>query len=355
MKSKSPPLSPLSSVQGYGLAILSISAALSGALLLEHFHFRDVEVPLFLFAVSVSAWYGGIGPAIVALVLSCVGFDYFFVEPFHTLYVSKSDLPYFLVFTAFAGLATWFSAARRRVEAELEKRSMELETVNKELEAFAYSVSHDLRAPLRHMSGFTELLQKNSGAQLNEKSQRYLKMILESANRMGILIDDLLSFSRIGRAETHKTTVNMEQLVREVVGEVQQEGEGREILWKVGKLPSWYGDRAMLRLALVNLISNAVKFTRTRARAEIEIGASGQQDELVVFVRDNGVGFDMKYVDKLFGVFQRLHPADAFEGTGIGLATVQRIAIRHGGKAWAEGQVEQGATFYISLSNSKGL
>jgi light-regulated signal transduction histidine kinase (bacteriophytochrome) len=181
-----------------------------------------------------------------------------------------------------------------------------------------------------------------------------MTMILESAKRMGNLIDDLLAFSRIGRAETHKALVSLEQLVQEAVNEVRQETAGRNIVWKIGKLPAWYGDRSMLRLALVNLISNAVKFTRTRPQAEIEIGCTDQKrDQVLVFIRDNGVGFDMKYVNKLFGVFQRLHSAEAFEGTGIGLATVQRIVHRHGGTVWAEGLVDRGATFYFSLSKSQ--
>ena len=178
-------------------------------------------------------------------------------------------------------------------------------------------------------------------------------MILDSAKRMGNLIDDLLAFSRIGRAETQKTLFSLTQLVREALTEVRQDAEGRNIAWKVGALPDFYGDRSMLRLVLVNLISNAIKFTRTRAQPEIEIGcADGSKDRLVVFVRDNGVGFDMKYVNKLFGVFQRLHDSDAFEGTGIGLATVQRIIHRHGGKVWAEGAVDNGATFYFLSSET---
>jgi PAS domain S-box-containing protein len=487
---------PLSTIQSYGLAVLSVFVALGGALLLEDFHFRDVEVPLFLFAVALAAWYGGTGAAVLALLLSCVSFDYFFVEPLQTLDISRSDLPYFIVFASFALLVTWFSAVRRRVEGELRqarddleievaertqqasllnlthdtifvrdmsdvitywnrgaqelygwtaeeaigkrahellqsvfpapvevvraellrsgrwegelektradgtrvvvssrwslrrdeqgqpaailetnnditererreqeirtlneelgRRTAELEGTNKELEAFAYSISHDLRAPLRHMAGFTELLQKNTASLLDERNQRYVAMILESAQRMGNLIDDLLAFSRIGRAETHKTMVSLEQLVKEALTEVRQDTDGRNIVWRVGGLPAWYGDPSMLRLVLVNLISNAVKFTRTRSQAEIEIGSMNQEpDQVVVFIRDNGVGFDMKYVSKLFGVFQRLHRPEAFEGTGIGLATVQRIVHRHGGRVWAEGLVDKGATFYFSLPNRK--
>jgi PAS domain S-box-containing protein len=242
----------------------------------------------------------------------------------------------------------------RKLNQELEKRTTDLEASNKELEAFAYSVSHDLRAPLRHMVGFTELLQKNVSSILDEKSLRYMRTILESAKRMGTLIDDLLAFSRISRAETRQRVVGLEELVKEVVSELQRETEGRSVAWTIGALPETFGDRPMLRLALVNLIANAVKFTRTRPRAEIEIGClEKQNDAVVVFVRDNGVGFDMKYAHKLFGVFQRLHQAGTFEGTGIGLATVQRIIHRHGGSVWAEGLVDGGATFFLSLPSHR--
>jgi light-regulated signal transduction histidine kinase (bacteriophytochrome) len=242
----------------------------------------------------------------------------------------------------------------RKLNDELGKRTTDLEASNKELEAFAYSVSHDLRAPIRHIVGYAELLQKNSSSALDEKSHRYMMTILDSAKRMGTLIDDLLAFSRIGRAETRETTVNLDLLVKEALGEVQQDASGRNIAWKVSALPDLYGDRAMLRLALVNLISNAVKFTRTRPQAEIEIGClEKHKDEVVVFIRDNGVGFDMKYVNKLFGVFRRLHSAQAFEGTGIGLATVQRIIHRHGGRVWAEGLVDRGATFFLAVPSHR--
>jgi len=424
------PPQPLNAIQPYGLAVLSVSAALGAALFIERFPVRNVEVPFFLFAVAVTAWYGGTRAAVLGLLLSCISFDYFFVEPFHTLYISPSEIPYFIVFGCFATLVSWFSAVRRRVEKELReardnlaievaertqqasllnlthdtifvrdmndviiywnrgaqelygwtpeeaagrrahellqttfpapieqihaelldsgrwdgeldkvradgthvvvasrwslrrdevqrpaailetnnditerkrreqeiralneelgKRTAELEAINKELEAFAYSISHDLRAPLRHMAGFTELLQKTAASVLNPKSQRYVSLILESATRMGNLIDDLLAFSRIGRTETHKTKLSLDQLVQEAVAEARQEAGGRDIVWRISALPAWYGDRSMLRLALVNLISNAVKFTRTRQQAEIEIGCTEQeQDHVVMFVRDN--------------------------------------------------------------------
>jgi PAS domain S-box-containing protein len=234
--------------------------------------------------------------------------------------------------------------------AELRKMNVDLQSVNKELEAFAYSVSHDLRAPVRHIAGFTELLQKHSDAVLDDQSRRYINMILDSAKRMGTLVDDLLAFSRIGRAETQKTTVHLEQLIKGVLGELAPDAQGRNIVWRIGTLPICYGDPSMLRMVFANLVTNAVKFTRTREQAEIEINSLNHTpDEVVVFVKDNGVGFDMKYKDKLFGVFQRLHSQEAFEGTGIGLATVQRIVQAHGGRVWAEASVNNGATFYVVL------
>ena len=482
---------PLAAIQGHAFAVIAVSIALGAALLAQRYNIRHLEFPLLLLPIILTAWYAGPRPAMVAVVLSSLAFNYFFEAPFHSFYITSSGLPRWLAFILFGSLIIWFSAVRRRAEQnlrkardqfelevvkrtqqasllnltydtifvrdmdsmiiywnrgaeetygftqkaalgkrsydllrtvfpvslnaieaeivrsgrwegelthtkadgtkvvvlsrwslqrdehgqpdaileintditgrkqgedqiralneELAKRAGELEAINKELEAFAYSTSHDLRAPLRHMIGYTELLHKHASSTFDEKGRHYMATILEAAKKMGTLIDDLLAFSRIGRTETRVTNVSLEQLVTEVLNEMPAL-DGGKIDWKIGKLPEVYGDRSMLKLALVNLISNAVKFSRTRSRPEIEIGCvEKKNNRAVVFVKDNGVGFDMKYAHKLFGVFQRLHSTEAFEGTGIGLATVQRIIHRHRGSVWAESTVDNGATFYFSV------
>jgi PAS domain S-box-containing protein len=226
----------------------------------------------------------------------------------------------------------------------------QLAATNRELEAFSYSVSHDLRAPLRHIIGFVDLLNSRDLSTLDEKSQHYMQVITQAAQKMGNLIDDLLAFSRMGRSEMMKTRVDFDQLVRDVVKEVAEDAKGREITWEIAPLPAVIGDAAMLRQVMVNLISNAVKFTRPRPMARIEIGAlQDRPNETLYFVRDNGVGFDIRYVNKLFSLFQRLHSTEEFEGTGVGLANVQRIILRHSGRVWAESELDGGATFWVAL------
>ena len=245
------------------------------------------------------------------------------------------------------------SEQRRRdlekAHQDLEQRSAELAAANKELEAFGYSVSHDLRAPLRHMGSFIKLLEKSAGPNLDERSRRYVRIVNGSADRMGQLIDDLLMLSRVGRAAMSETRVNLRQLVDEARQELAPAMAGRAIEWSVGPMPVVRGDYTLLRSALVNLLSNALKYSRNRNPARIEVGSTQHESELVCYVWDNGAGFDMQFVDKLFGPFQRLHQAEEFEGTGVGLATVRRIIQRHGGKTWAEGELDRGATFFFSL------
>jgi K+-sensing histidine kinase KdpD len=283
-----------SPILSYALSVVCVAIALGLALTLQYYDFRDVELPVLSLAVGITTWYAGIGPSVLAILLSTIFFNYFFTEPLYTFYVSTRDIPYFLTFLVWAVVVAWFSAVSRRIEGglrqtrdrlqievehrvrredeirslnlELAKRAAELEATNKDLESFAYSVSHDLRAPLRHLVGYSELLQKQAASLLDDKSRRYMQTILESGKRMGNLIDDLLAFSRIGRAETKKMPVNLEQLVKEVVAELGQETKGRDIAWKIGALPVCFGDRSMLKLVVVNLVSNAVKFTARESR-----------------------------------------------------------------------------------------
>ena len=238
-----------------------------------------------------------------------------------------------------------------QLEHRVQVRTAQLESANRELEAFSYSVSHDLRAPLRHIAGYVEILESEAPS-LDESSRGHLRTIADSANQMSVLIDALLEFSRMGRAEIRRQRVRLSDLVEEARRDLHREWENRDIDWRIGDLPEAPADPLMLRQVFVNLISNALKYTRPRGQPQIEIGANETDRDLVIFIRDNGVGFDMEYGGKLFGVFQRLHPAREFEGTGIGLANVRRIINRHGGCTWAEGEVNRGATFYFSLPKS---
>jgi len=241
-----------------------------------------------------------------------------------------------------------------QANTQLNARAVELEGAYRELEAFSYSVSHDLRAPLRHINGFVDLLTQHAADSLGERERYYLRVIADSSQQMSALIDDLLTFSRMGRSEMQRITLSSESVVHDVIkNAMEAEAKDRRIVWTIGPLPAIEADPAMMRQVWTNLIGNAMKYSRTRPTSEIEIGCDNTApNEAVFFVRDNGVGFDMQYADNLFGVFQRLHRAEDFEGTGIGLANVRRIISRQGGRTWADAHKDKGATFFFSLPKS---
>ena len=287
-------------------------------------------------------------------------------------HLRESDIPQMGVEIFFAGrkffitsdrlqilnllLSTYEAAIQKNREltetqGKLSRLNDDLEAANKELEAFSYSISHDLRAPLRHIDGFSQILVKDYLGQLPEKAQGLLRNVSERVAYMGRLIDDLLNFSRLGRQPVTKQRIIFSELVRQALEQLAPEREGREVEVRVGELPDCIGDSALLKQVLLNLLSNAFKFTRRKEHPLIEIGG-GPADtpgEILYFVRDNGAGFDMEHAAKLFGVFQRMHRASEFEGTGVGLSIVQRIIHRHGGRIWAEAVVDEGATFYFTL------
>jgi PAS domain S-box-containing protein len=239
------------------------------------------------------------------------------------------------------------------LEARVVQRTEQLAAANHEMEAFTYSVSHDLRAPLRHISGFSKLLSEEFGATLAPEGQHLVQRIQEGTRRMGLLVDDLLNLGRIGRHEVRRQVTGLNSLVNEAIADLAQECGGRQVEWKIDSLPFVECDPGLMRQVLQNLLSNAVKFSRPRAQAVIEVGQKNEDGKQVIFVRDNGVGFNPKYADKLFGVFQRLHRQEDFEGTGVGLATVLRIVQKHGGRLWAEAELDRGATFYFTVGTSE--
>jgi light-regulated signal transduction histidine kinase (bacteriophytochrome) len=234
------------------------------------------------------------------------------------------------------------------LEQQVARRTAELESANKDLETFTYAVAHDLRAPLRHIHGFSNLLQQDTESALSAAGRQSLDSILKGTLRMEGLLEDLLNLSRFGRQAVHRTVFPLKDLVQKVIEELAPDVANRRIEWKVGDLPVANCDPALMKIVFVNLLANAVKFTRLRTTATIEVGQKLLQGDPVLFVRDNGVGFDVAYAGKLFSVFQRLHGEEEFEGTGVGLATVQRILQKHGGRIWAEAEPDKGATFYFT-------
>jgi light-regulated signal transduction histidine kinase (bacteriophytochrome) len=244
--------------------------------------------------------------------------------------------------------------AIKNLNVKLEQRVAERDETNKELEAFSYSVSHDLRAPLRAMHGFARILMEDYSMDLPGEARRYLERLADNARQMGRMVDDLLEFSRLGRQPLKKQPVNTEAVVRRALEQLEPAIDGRPIELTIGDLPVCQGDPTLLGQVFVNLIGNAIKYSKDRAPARIELGSRpGEAGEPVYYVRDNGAGFDMQYAHKLFGVFQRLHRSEDYEGTGVGLAIVQRIVRRHDGRIWAEADVDKGATFFFTLGGER--
>lgn len=300
-------------------------------------------------AVFLSARIGGLRGGIPATVFSILLVWYFFIPPQFSWHIENPNNYWSMV--VFLLMGWLFSDVQERLiraYKHIEQNNTELKAVNKELEAFSYSVSHDLRTPLRAIDGFSRILLKHHASDLAPEPREYLQAVRDNTVQMGHLVDDLLAFARLNRKQLSKRQVPTRTIVEQVVREIQQQAEGRCVSVSIGDLPPVWGDAALLKQVFVNLVDNAFKYTRLRQDAAVEIGSRTIGGERVFFVRDNGAGFDMQYTEKLFGVFQRLHRAEDFEGTGVGLAIVQRIVHRHGGRIWAEAAVNQGAAFYFT-------
>ena len=320
--------------------------------------------PLYLIPLAIVAWYGKFSTTLCLSVLAGI---VIFLKVFMTKYLYANmyywywdglvkfsillSMSYGLWKIRCLTLAQQEQSDDKITELNISLKTQieQLTASNRELEAFSYTISHDLRAPIRHIIGFVDMLNSRDLSSLDEKSRHYLRVITEAAQKMGNLVDGLLAYSQLGRTELKKVRVDLNGLVRDIVQKLAADTKGREIQWEIASLPDVVGDAAMLQQVMVHLIANAVKFTKPRPQAKIEIGALDQSCETVIYVRDNGVGFDSRYVNKLFGMFQRLHSSEEFEGVGVNLAIVQRILVRHEGRVWAEGAVDGGATIWIAL------
>jgi len=373
----------------YIFALAAITIAFLIRYGLDHWVGERFPFSTFIIATTMVAWYGGFGPSLLSLFLGLVLANWFFIPPHYTLIPHGIQNIGSNITTSFVGLTIVFFGrhmhlARQRADAnareairhqkqlerevmerkraeeallelnvELEKRveqrTAELVATNQELESFTYSVSHDLRAPLRHVDGYAQILREEFGPQLPEEAQRLIRKIRQGSENMGHLVDDLLNLSHISKTELSRQETQLQPLVEEVVNDLKQESPDRKIEWQIEELPPIECDPGLVRQIFANLLSNAVKYTRPREAARIEVGQARSNGETAIYVRDNGVGFNMKYVAKLFGVFQRLHRSEEFEGTGVGLATVARIVRKHGGRVWAEGELGRGAKFFFTL------
>ena len=367
--------------QRYGFAIVAVVVAVGLRLALDglldpHQGVNTTPKHVFIFfilATILATWFGGLGPSILTAVSGFALGSWFFLPPRHSFYISNfTDValpPLFLQLTIiFFGWSMHKARKRadqsardaRRAEEEVRTLNMKLEErvaartaelviANQELESFTYSVSHDLRAPLRHVDGFAQFLEEEYGPQIPVEAQALVKKIRRGSQNMGHLVDDLLNLSRIGKKELTRQPTELTPLVESAMADIKLDSGDRKIEWRTEPLPSADCDPGLIKQVFINLLSNAAKYTRRREDPRIEIGQKPVDGNTAIFIRDNGVGFNMKYAGKLFGVFQRLHRPEDFEGTGVGLATVARIVRKHGGSIWAEAEVDKGATFFFTL------
>jgi signal transduction histidine kinase len=374
----------------FALSIVAVAAAFLLRLSLDGVLHQKLPFAAFLVATTLMAWYAGFGPSILTFVSGMFLANWFFMAPHHFAWNSADNVgPN--VSTLIVGITiilfgrSMHHARRRanahaqeaiahqkrleevvqqRIQAEekvrqlntelekrVEQRTAELTASNEELESFTYSVSHDLRAPLRHVDGYAQMLEEEYATSIPEDARKFVKKIRQGSENMRQLVDDLLNLSHLGKAELTRHPADLKPLVEEVVRDLKLETAGRSIEWEIGELPEVDCDSGLMRQVFTNLLANSAKYTRRRQDAHIEVGQTRVNGETAIFVKDNGVGFNMKYVNKLFGVFQRLHRSEEFEGTGVGLATVARIIRKHGGRVWAEGEINHGATFYFTLEN----
>ena len=384
-----PLLEGRSTFQRYAFAVAATASAILIRYWLDPYAGEKFPNAIVVPAITLVAWFGGFGPSLLTFVAGFLLSNWFFVSPRHSFTPHGTDNLLSHVSSVFVALSIIFFGrhmhlARKRADANAHKaishqrqleqevldrkraeeevrrlntdlerrvqqRTSELVAANEELESFTYSVSHDLRAPLRHVDAYAQMLEEDFGAQLPPEAQNFTKKIRQGSQNMRQLVDDLLHLSHLGKTELNRQKTPLNPMVAEVVNELKPETASRHIEWQLGDLPLAECDPGLMKQVFANLIANAVKYTRPREEAKIEIGQLKANGEITVFVRDNGVGFNMKYVNKLFGVFQRLHRAEEFEGTGVGLATVARIVRKHGGRVWAEAELNKGATFYFTL------
>lgn len=381
---------PSFKLNGYLIVPVALVAAVLLRQLIDPWVRDRVPFLTFFLATIIVAWSCRTGVALLTLVFSWLLADWFFLDPRYHLEFPRGANLFSSISYLISGLATiLFSglmhrardradrnaaaailnqrllekevADRKRIEEEVRllnasleqrvsDRTAELVNLNQELESFTYSVSHDLRAPLRHMDGYAQILEQELGPTASPETKKCLNKVRQGSQKMSLLVDDLLELSRIGKQELARRPVDLNALVSEVISEVQTEAGERKVEWRVGPLPTIPCDPGLIRVAFTNLLSNALKYTRPREAALIEVDEVSQAGETIIRIRDNGVGFDMKFSEKLFGVFQRLHRPSEFEGSGVGLATVLRIVRRHGGRVWAEAEVGKGASFYLALA-----